>query len=157
MRELAKVQDHARELANAADLDEQSSIYGKRAGQIARLAGIIHILRIAAGEQSHDAQIDLVTTCNARDIITHIQQYALAAHARIQAVGQDDDWLVKSIIKSCKGRQLTAAQYRSQYLTRSKKPAFSTSAIQAAMYRLAAAGILAVSNESCRAAVFTAP
>jgi hypothetical protein len=156
MRELAKIQHQARELARAAELDEQSSVYGKRAGQIARLAGIIHILQVAAGEQSHDAQIDLETTCNARDIIVHIQQYALAAHARIHSTGQDDDWLVKSIVKSCKGRQLTAAQYRSQYLTRNKKPAFSTAAIQAVMQRLADARILIVSNESTRSPFFTA-
>jgi len=141
MRELAKVQDHARELAQAAELDEQSSVYGKRAGQIARLAGIIHILRVAAGELSHDAHIDLETTCNARDYVAHIQQYALAAHARIHSTG-DDTWLVQSIIKSCTSRQLTAAQYRSQFLTKSKKPLYSKSAIQATMDRLADAGLL---------------
>ena len=145
MRELAKVQHQARELARAAELDEQSSVYGKRAGQIARLAGIIHILCVAAGENDPDSHISLHTVCNARDIITHIQQYALAAHARIHATGQDD-WLVQSILRACNGRQLTAAQYRSKFLTRSKQPLYSRVAIEQTMLRLAHAGLLYTLN-----------
>jgi hypothetical protein len=141
MRELAKTQQHARELARAAELDEQSSVYGKRAGQVARLAGIIHIIRVAAGETDPDAHIDLHTVCDARDIITHIQQYALAAHARIHATGEDT-WLVQSILRACNGRQLTAAQYRSKFLTRSKQPLYSRQAIEQTMLRLADATLL---------------
>jgi hypothetical protein len=143
MRELAKVQQAARDLARAAELDEQSSIYGKRAGQIARLAGIVHILRIAAGEIEPDAEIDLVALCNARDIIVHVQQYALAAHARIHSSG-DDSWLTQSILKHCTGKKLSASQYRSQYLTRSKHSMYSRQAIENVMQRLADAELLAV-------------
>jgi hypothetical protein len=143
MRELAKVQQAARDLARGAELDEQSSIYGKRAGQIARLAGIIHILSIAAGEMEPDAEISLVALCNACDIIIHVQQYALEAHARIHSSG-DDSWLVQSILKHCKGKKLSASQYRSQYLTRSKHSSYSRQAIENAMQRLVDAELLEV-------------
>jgi len=143
MRELAKVQQQARDLARGAELDEQSSIYGKRAGQIVRLAGIIHIIKIAAGEIEPNAEIDLIALSNARDIIVHVQQYALDAHARIHSSG-DDSWLTQSILKHCTGKKLSASQYRSQYLTRSKHSQYSRQAIENVMQRLADAELLEV-------------
>jgi hypothetical protein len=84
-----------------------------------------------------------VALCNARDIIIHVQQYALDAHARIHSSG-DDSWLTQSILKHCTGKKLSASQYRSQYLTRSKHSSYSRQAIENVMQRLADADLLAV-------------
>jgi hypothetical protein len=53
-----------------------------------------------------------------------------------------DAWLEKSIIKHCTGRQLSASQYRSQYLTRSKHQLYSKEYIASCMAYLAASGVL---------------
>jgi len=53
-----------------------------------------------------------------------------------------DAWLEKSIIKHCTGRRLSASQYRSQYLTRSKHSTYSTEYIAGCMAFLAASGVL---------------
>ena len=68
--------------ATDAFMPSHSAIYGKRAGYILRLAGIIHILKVACKEVSEDSRIPLDTLLIARDVIHHLQEYSLTAQAQ---------------------------------------------------------------------------
>jgi hypothetical protein len=54
----------------------------------------------------------------------------------------DPAWLDRRIIETCKRRKLTASQYRSQFLTRSKHQFYSTEYIASRMAMLAESGAL---------------
>jgi hypothetical protein len=52
------------------------------------------------------------------------------------------DWLSRHLVKTCTGKRLTASQYRSQYLTRSKHQLYSREFIASRMTLLADTGML---------------
>ena len=135
MQYVAQLAYDARESGRRTDLDEQSSIHGKKVSQILRLAGISHILAIVAGEVEPLSTIPLLTVRNAADIVEHLHAYALDTQARLHDSGVDT-WLVESILRNTEDKKLTAAQYHSRHLTRSKKPLISTAAIEKVMRQL---------------------
>ena len=57
-------------------------------------------------------------------------------------VGPSGDWLDRHLVKTCSGKRLTASQYRSQYLTRSKHQFYSRELIASRMASLAETGML---------------
>jgi hypothetical protein len=69
-------------LASDSFIPAHSNIYGKRAGYILRLAGVMHILKIACNEIPEGSPIPLDTLLIARDVIHHVQEYSLTAQTQ---------------------------------------------------------------------------
>lgn len=70
-----------------ATIGAQSALYGKSAGKVLRLAGVLHLLQIAAGEISSDAAIEPGTIDRATTLVDHLDAWALGLHAEVAAGG----------------------------------------------------------------------
>ena len=104
--------------ASEAELDEQSSVYGKRVGQTLRLAGMLHIAAIACGHAENQPVISLETLNKAFCIVEHLQAYALSAHETASRTPTDGRSLalMDSIQRNCtKKKPLTASEFRSRH------------------------------------------
>ena len=112
-----KYQYKARTLAQDSDIDEHSSIYGKRAGYTLRIAGLLHVAAIACGHIKHTKEISCETLSKAYGIVEHLQEYALSAHKRIQS-SKDGDITrlsMESIQRNCKNRSQSAGYFRNRH------------------------------------------
>ena len=65
----------------------QSALYGKSAGKVLRVAGVLHLLQIAAGEISSGAAIEQDTIEKAAALVDHLDAWALGLHAEVAAGG----------------------------------------------------------------------
>lgn len=70
-----------------ATIGAQSALYGKSAGKVLRLAGVLHLLQIAAGEISNGAAIESGTIERAAAVVDHLDAWALGLHAEVAAGG----------------------------------------------------------------------
>jgi CRISPR-associated protein Cmr3 len=73
--------------ALGATIGAQSALYGKSAGKVLRLAGVLHLLQIAAGEISSSAAIEPGTIERAATLVDHLDAWALGLHAEVAAGG----------------------------------------------------------------------
>lgn len=73
--------------ALGAIIGAQSALYGKSAGKVLRVAGVLHLLRIAAGEASSGALIEQATIEQAAALVDHLDAWALGLHAEVAAGG----------------------------------------------------------------------
>lgn len=73
--------------ALGATIGAQSALYGKSAGKVLRLAGVLHLLQIAAGEISIGAAIEPGTIDRAAALVDHLDAWALGLHAEVAAGG----------------------------------------------------------------------
>lgn len=82
----------AQELGGMAASDTaEGPVYGKRCANVARVAGVLHMLRIAAGVVADDDfTVDVDTYLMARDIVLHLQQYAITQQRRIASNASPD-------------------------------------------------------------------
>ena len=76
--------------ALGATIGAQSALYGKSAGKVLRVAGVLHLLQIAAREISSGAAIQEATIDKAAALVDHLDAWALGLHAEVAAgcVGQ---------------------------------------------------------------------
>lgn len=70
-----------------ATIGAQSALYGKSAGKVLRLAGVLHLLQIAVGEISSSAAIEPGTIERAAALVDHLDAWALGLHAEVAAGG----------------------------------------------------------------------
>ncbi|MCP9903035.1 DUF3987 domain-containing protein [Cyanobium sp. BA5m-21] len=73
--------------ALGATIGAQSALYGKSAGKVLRVAGVLHLLRIAAGEANSGALIEQATIEQAAALVDHLDAWALGLHAEVAAGG----------------------------------------------------------------------
>ena len=73
--------------ALGATIGAQSALYGKSAGKVLRVAGVLHLLRIAAGEANSGALIEQATIDQAAALVDHLDAWALGLHAEVAAGG----------------------------------------------------------------------
>ncbi len=71
-----------------AALDPHRAIHGKQAGKVLRVAGLLQLLRIAAGEEVDAAPIGLPVLQRAMAYVTHLDGWALGLHSQLAAVGE---------------------------------------------------------------------
>jgi hypothetical protein len=141
MKRLATYQYQAKLAADAAELDEQSSTYGKRAGYILRIAGLMHILGIACGDIQERSFISDELVEKAFYVIEHLQSYALNAHKKIHLqADQAGREMTSKIQKVCMQTPLTAAQFRKTHLNRRFHKEYPTDSIAVFMSKLVDAG-----------------
>ncbi len=68
----------------------QSAIYGKSAGKVLRVAGVLHVLAIAAAEVHPADLIGAGTIERATALVDHLDAWALSFHAEVAAGGVPD-------------------------------------------------------------------
>jgi hypothetical protein len=73
--------------AMAATVSAQSALYGKSAGKVLRVAGVLHLLQIVAGEISNESEIEGGTIDRASSLVDHLDAWALSLHAEVAAGG----------------------------------------------------------------------
>jgi hypothetical protein len=71
-------------------ISAQSAIYGKSAGKVLRVAGVLHVLRIAAGDVAAADPIDASTIEQATSLVDHLDAWALSFHAEVAVGGVPD-------------------------------------------------------------------
>ena len=141
MKRLAAYQYQAKLAADAAELDEQSSTYGKRAGYILRIAGLMHILGIACGDIQERSFISEELVEKAFYIIEHLQSYALNAHKKIHLqTDQAGREMTNKIQKMCAQQPMTPAYFRKNHLNRRFHKEYPTDSINVFMTKLVDAG-----------------
>jgi hypothetical protein len=67
--------------ALGATLSAQSALYGKAAGKVLRIAGLLHLLKVVTGKE--EAQISAETIERATALVDHLNGWALSLHADI--------------------------------------------------------------------------
>ncbi len=82
-----RFEENHQRLAAAATIGAAGAIYGKSAGKVLRVAGLLHLLRLALGEASADEAIgpDLIERATA--LVNHLDQWALSLHEGVAAGG----------------------------------------------------------------------
>lgn len=68
----------------------QSALYGKSAGKVLRVAGVLHLLQITAGEISGQEEIQPDAVDRAAALVDHLDAWALSLHAGVAAGGVCD-------------------------------------------------------------------
>jgi hypothetical protein len=138
------IRREAHALADRSVLLAHSNIYGKRAGYVLRIAGIIHILRVVAGEiHSLDTQVVTLDTVQlAERLVAHLQEYALSAQTRAaQAAEGTITELMRTIHRFALDKQVSAGKFRSDALTPAKRKLYSIQAVLSYVQRLVDAGL----------------
>jgi len=137
MKRLALYQHQAKLAADQSELDEQSSVYGKRAGYILRIAGLMHILGIACGDIPPRSMIADGLVEKAYYVIEHLQAYALNAHRRIHLnVDSAGREMTAKIQRMGFIEPLSAAQFRKNHLNKKYHKEYPTDSIQVFMQKL---------------------
>jgi hypothetical protein len=141
MRRLSNYQYQAKVMADNAELDEQSSTYGKRAGYILRIAGLMHILGIACGDIEKNSFVSEELVEKGFYIIEHLQSYAFNAHKKIHLqTDQAGREMTAKIQKVCMQTPMTAAQFRKSHLNKRFHKEYPTDSIAVFMTKLVDAG-----------------
>jgi hypothetical protein len=73
--------------ALSATVSAQSALFGKSAGKVLRVAGVLHLLQIAAGELAAGSEIELAAIDRAAALVNHLDAWALSLHAEVAAGG----------------------------------------------------------------------
>ncbi|MEB3360533.1 MAG: DUF3987 domain-containing protein [Synechococcaceae cyanobacterium] len=68
-------------------ISAQSALYGKSAGKVLRVAGVLHLLKIATEEAQPDDRISATTIDNAAALVEHLDGWALSLHAEVATGG----------------------------------------------------------------------
>jgi hypothetical protein len=122
-----------------ATVGAQSALHGKAGGKVLRVAGALHLLRIAAGEISEGDQIDTPTIDRATALVDHLDAWALSFHAEVAAGG------IGQLMRTVHGTaEQTAAPIRyadvQQRLSKAQRKELDSAAVADAMRALADAG-----------------
>lgn len=73
------------ETALSAPIAAQSSLFGKSAGKVLRLAGLFHLLQRATGAAESEEEISAGTISRAIALVDHLDAWALSLHAEVAA------------------------------------------------------------------------
>lgn len=125
-----------------ADLNAHRSLYGKAAGKVLRIAGLLHLLMFATtGKQGRE--IEEATLIQAITLVDHLDVYALGVHTTA-ADGSPSD-LMRTVhrIAQRAGGGVTTREVTHK-LSPTQRSRWDTTAIRAAMDALHAAGFGAV-------------
>ena len=71
-----------------ASLDPHRAIHGKHPGKVLRVAGLLHLLHIAAAEVAEGAQIEVEVLNRAMSFVSHLDSWALGLHSQLAAAGE---------------------------------------------------------------------
>lgn len=121
-----------------AVIPAQSALYGKAAGKVLRVAGLLHILGKVTGEAEDEIGADTID--RAATLVDHLNGWALSFHADVANGGTSD------LMRKVHGIALEAdgpIQWRNIYdrLSKHQRKEIDAAAVAAAMYALADLGM----------------
>jgi hypothetical protein len=73
--------------AQRAAIGAQSALYGKSAGKVLRVAGVLHLLHLAVGDAVREGYISASCIERATALVDHLDAWALGLHAEVAAGG----------------------------------------------------------------------
>ena len=137
-----QIRRDAYQLGKEAFLKAHKNIYSKRSGYVLRVAGVMHILKVACGELQEDALITSDTLLAALQVVSHLQGDALTAHKKAAQLGDGHitdlmKWLHAYALK--KG-ETSAGRFRADALTPKKRRLYPITTVNHYVERLVAAG-----------------
>lgn len=126
-------------LARAAVLNAHSALHGKAAGKCLRVAGLLHLLRIAMGESTAEQRIDADLIDRAGVLVDHLDSWALSLHSAVAIGSATDTMRTVHRVAMSAGQ---AIQWRAvaQKLSKVQRQSIDAAAVSAAMQALADAG-----------------
>lgn len=124
--------------ALAATLPAHSALYGKAAGKVLRVAGLLHLAGIGAGTAADTGPIPDGTVERAVILVDHLDGYALGIHA--DAAGSGPSGVMRTVhrIAEDAGEPITPNQVRKKLSPRQRQE-WDPATIAAAMKALAGA------------------
>jgi hypothetical protein len=122
-----------------ATIGAQGAVHGKAAGKVLRLAGVLHLLAIAAGDLPSSAEIGADAIDRACVLVDHLDGWALGLHADVNS-GELPS-LLRAIHRAAEAAGAPVG-WRQVYarLARSQRQGANAAAAGEAMRALAAAG-----------------
>ena len=120
-------------------ISAQSAIYGKSAGKVLRIAGVLHVLGIAAGEVSAGDPISADIIERATALVDHLDAWALSFHAAVADGGVPDLMRNLHTIALAAAAPMTWRE-ASRKLSRKQRAGVGTEEGRAAMQELARMG-----------------
>ncbi len=125
--------------ALATNIGAQSALYGKSAGKVLRVAGVLHLVQIAAGEANSQDQIQADAVDRAAALVDHLDAWALSLHAEVAAGGVCD--LMRNVHRRSEQlRQEVGWKEVRQGLSKKQREQTNPTAVAAAMRALASQG-----------------
>ena len=125
--------------AHRATIGAQSALYGKSAGKVLRVAGVLHLLHLAAGDATHERRISASCIERATALVDHLDAWALGLHAEVAAGGVGG--LMRTVHRAAEaaGGAIRWKEVQNR-LTRAQRNKTDPAAVAEAMGALAAAG-----------------
>ena len=125
--------------AQEATIGAQSALYGKSAGKVLRVAGVLHLLHLAAGDAAKEGCISAGCIERATALVDHLDAWALGLHAEVAAGGGTQ--LMRTIhrIAEATGEPVGWKQIQNR-LSRAQRDSTDLATAAAAMHALAGAG-----------------
>ena len=125
--------------AHRATIGAQSALYGKSAGKVLRVAGVLHLLHLAAGDATDEKRISGSCIERATALVNHLDAWALGLHAEVAAGGVGG--LMRTVHRAAEaaGRPIRWKEVQNR-LTRAQRKENDPAAVAEAMRALAAAG-----------------
>jgi hypothetical protein len=124
--------------ALAATLPAHGALYGKAAGKVLRVAGLLHLAAIGAKTADEAGPIPDATVERAVMLVDHLDAYALGIHA--DAAGSGPSSILRTVhrIAEAAGKALSVGEVR-QKLSKAQRQEIDSHAITQAMHALARA------------------
>lgn len=126
-------------LARAAVLNAHSALHGKAAGKCLRVAGLLHLVRIAMGEATAEQRIDADLIGRAGVLVDHLDSWALSLHSAVAIGSATDTMRTVHRIAEAIGQPIRWREV-SQKLSKLQRQAIDAAAVSAAMVALSDAG-----------------
>jgi hypothetical protein len=125
--------------AQRAIIGAQSALYGKSAGKVLRVAGVLHLLHLVTGDATHERRISASCIERATALVDHLDAWALGLHAEVAAGGVGG--LMRTVHRAAEaaGGPIRWKEVQNR-LTRAQRKETDPAAVAEAMGALAAAG-----------------
>jgi CRISPR-associated protein Cmr3 len=125
--------------AQGAIVGAQSALYGKSAGKVLRVAGVLHLLHIAAGDATKEGYISAGCIERATALVDHLDAWALGLHAEVAAGGSSQ--LMRTIHRASEtAREPVGWKQIQNRLSKTQRSTTDAAAAALAMHALADAG-----------------
>jgi hypothetical protein len=136
-RAFVRYEGNAQQEALRASIGAQSALFGKAAGKVLRIAGLLHLLQRAAPDGSADELISAGTMERATALVDHINGWTLSLHADIARGGASDLMrLVHKVAIEAQGQPIRWKEI-SPRLSGKKRKEIDSAAVGMAMEALA--------------------
>lgn len=134
-----RYEENRQRAAIAATIGAEAAVYGKSAGKVARLAGVIHLLRIATGEAAAGDEIGADLIERAAALVDHLDAWVVALHTGVAGGGTNSTMATIHRAAERAGRAVRWKEIQNA-LSASQRKVIDSATAAAAMHALADRG-----------------